>query len=84
MKTNNSCPYCYKGKIKHLINYADFHFNGECPVIEEYDCEECGGTGEWSGRECPRCGSELLVNEYGEEWCSHVECNYKSIGRYTY
>ena len=27
-------------------------------------------------KQCPRCGSSLLVNDYGQHWCSFVECMY--------
>lgn len=33
-------------------------------------------VGEWSGKKCPACGSELLVNKVGNYWCSFVECHY--------
>lgn len=34
--------------------------------------------GEWSGKKCPSCGSELLVNKIGNYWCSLATstCNY--------
>lgn len=28
------------------------------------------------GKKCPRCRAGLLKNKHGEEWCSHVECEY--------
>lgn len=40
------CPYCTLGQIDVLINYADFHFNGDEPIYETESCEECGGSGE--------------------------------------
>lgn len=33
-------------------------------------------VGEWSDKKCPKCGSILLVNNRGDEWCSFVECDY--------
>lgn len=33
-------------------------------------------VGEWSGKKCPKCKSELLVNKVGNYWCSFIECHY--------
>lgn len=43
---SRKCKYCNNGKVTRLENYADFHYNGDEPIIIEEDCEECGGTGD--------------------------------------
>jgi len=32
--------------------------------------------GDWIDKKCPKCNAQLLGNKVGDEWCSHVECNY--------
>lgn len=36
------CETCGgKGYNIVLVNYADFHFNGDYPITEEIPCEDC-------------------------------------------
>ena len=32
--------------------------------------------GRWTFKKCPRCGSRLLTNNAGDEWCSYAHCSY--------
>ena len=32
--------------------------------------------GHESDKRCPKCGATLLVNDFGQEWCTLVRCNY--------
>lgn len=38
--------------------------------------------GRFIGKRCPRCGSELLGNKLGDEWCSFVGCSYGTERQY--
>ena len=32
--------------------------------------------GNFIDKKCPKCGSTLLANKVGDEWCSLVGCDY--------
>ncbi len=37
------CKYCNgTGKIHILVNYTEYHYNAEEPIIGEESCEYCG------------------------------------------
>ncbi|MFC3802688.1 hypothetical protein [Cohnella sp. GCM10012308] len=39
--------------------------NGRDPTLPDM-------TGKWSEEKCPRCGARLLVNGFGQKWCSNA------------
>lgn len=40
------CDTCEgTGEIEIIINYFEFHFEGDEPITEIEFCEDCGGTG---------------------------------------
>ncbi len=41
----DDCPYCTNGLVTVLRNSASYHFDGDEPIAEYEDCEECGGSG---------------------------------------
>jgi hypothetical protein len=34
------------------------------------------GIGRFSEERCPECGAHLLINDYGDKWCSLIGCTY--------
>jgi len=44
--TRELCHNCNGlGYFEVLINYSDYHFAGDEPIIDYCPCEHCGGTG---------------------------------------
>lgn len=70
----------FLSKLDYLIGYI-MAFEGEDKtkpekIVDQVD-PKSPGIGHMSDRRCPQCGATLLVNDWGDEWCSLIgDCHY--------
>lgn len=83
-------PSCRQGAIADPRDIRDGYFATRTPLVTSEAGQATAGPlryesvadlreaheGKLCEKKCPKCGSSLLRNKIGDEWCSFVECDF--------